>query len=104
MHFTMLSAICFNFDQSKILSCGKELISLLENIYDFSQLKACADGKFYIPKLKRFEPEGNKDCRKKVKMKLTSIISFFHNVFKSRLTRVVAAEREFFMRQTCIVL
>ena len=70
MHFKMLSAICFNLDQSKILSSGNGLTQSLSNdnickcMSDSSKLKAIPDDKLFnpfpdnkyltLPKLKAF--------------------------------------------------
>ena len=44
-HFKMLSAICFNLDQSKTLSSGNGLTLPNGIILDWSELKAFADNK-----------------------------------------------------------
>ena len=58
MHFKMLSAICFNSDQSKILSSGNGLILYQKTkfvtgqmtICDLSKLKSLADNKISVTK------------------------------------------------------
>ena len=47
MHFKMLSAICFNLDQSKFLSSGNWVNPITRRqILDFSKLKEFADDDF----------------------------------------------------------
>ena len=55
----MLSANCFNFDQSKILSSGNELTwsptTLTLIVYQMTKLKAISDDKFIVaPKMEYF--------------------------------------------------
>ena len=78
-----LSTNTFNLEQSKNLLFGKELVNLRLQIVICSFFEFCTVSKWCIREWVK------KHCRGKEKMLVTSIFSFFHNVFKAFFPRLV---------------
>ena len=81
----MSSAVCFNLDQSKILSSGNGLTLPNDKILDWTKLKPFEDVKINDSKIKICFGKGRKNFGKKEEILVTSIFSSSYNVFKNLL-------------------